>query len=146
MRFCAPHREVVEGASELTHPGHPQNIGADTLGVPSNDWIRSFDEAYVPSFILFPCNRFHEVTGPSASYQWNIGNERLPDFDPVGSEGLLVTTPSVRQESTEELIKKALKEDDDGDSTVERLADRITRASKPQGRPRALKRSEPARW
>ena len=74
-----------------------------------------------------------------------MGNERLPEFDASGSSGdLLVTAPSMRQENMEELIKKALEEDVNGDSVVERLADRIARSRKPQGRPRALKRFETA--
>ena len=71
-----------------------------------------------------------------------MGNERLPKFDPVGTKDPLVTAPSMRQENMEELIKKALEEDKDGDGVVERLADRIARGRKPQGRPRALKRFE----
>ena len=63
-------------------------------------------------------------------------------FDASGSKDNLVTAPSLRQENREELIKKALEEDDDGDNVVERLADRIARSRKPQGRPRALKRFE----
>jgi len=68
MCLCAYHREEAEGASELAHAGHyPQNIpapgpggalgvrvGPDALGVHGNQWIRSFDEAYVPSLVLFP--------------------------------------------------------------------------------------------
>jgi serine/threonine-protein phosphatase 2B catalytic subunit len=69
-----------------------------------------------------------------------MGNERLPEYA-AGSKDL-VTAPSMRQENMEELIKKALEEDEDGDSVVERLADRIARGRKPQGRPRALKRFE----
>lgn len=70
-------------------------------------------------------------------------NERLPMFDSAaGSKDPLVTAPSMRQENMEELIKKALEEDEDGDGVVERLADRIARSRKPQGRPRALKRFE----
>jgi len=71
-----------------------------------------------------------------------MGNERLPEFDAAGSSGNIVTAPSMRQENMEELIKKALEEDENGDSVVERLADRIARTRKPQGRPRALKRFE----
>lgn len=44
----------------------------------------------------------------------------------------------------EDLIKKALEEEEDEAGTVERLADRIARGRKPQGRPRALKRFETA--
>lgn len=44
----------------------------------------------------------------------------------------------------EDLIKKALEEEEDEEGTVERLADRIARGRKPQGRPRALKRFETA--
>lgn len=72
-----------------------------------------------------------------------MGNERLPEFDTSDSKDL-VTAPSMRQENREELIKKALEEDEDGDSVVERLADKIARGRKPQGRPRALKRFETA--
>jgi len=71
-----------------------------------------------------------------------MGNERLPEFDAAGSKDSLVTAPSMKQENMEELIKKALEEDEDGDSVVERLADRIARGRRPQGRPRALKRFE----
>jgi len=126
-------REEAEGATELTHSGHLQNLpapgptgtlgvrlGSDALGVHGNQWIRSFDEAR----------------------QSDMTNERLPMFDASGSKDTLVTAPSLRQENREELIKKALEEDDDGDNVVERLADRIARSRKPQGRPRALKRFE----
>jgi len=70
-----------------------------------------------------------------------MGNERLPEFD---MKDPLVTAPSMRQENMEELIKKALEENENGDGVVERLADRIARGRKPQGRPRALKRFETA--
>lgn len=72
-----------------------------------------------------------------------MSNERLPRFNPAAGDPL-VTAPSMRQENREELIKKALEEDEDGDSVVERLADRITRGRKPQGRPKTLKRFETA--
>ena len=71
-----------------------------------------------------------------------MSNERLPQFNPTAGDPL-GTAPSMRQENREELIKKAL-EEDDGDSVVERLADRIARGRKPQGRPRQLKRFETA--
>jgi len=48
----------------------------------------------------------------------------------------------MRQENMEELIKKALEENGDGNSIVDHLADKIARSRKPQGRPRALKRFE----
>ena len=73
-----------------------------------------------------------------------MGNERLPEFDMVSSKDPLITAPSMRQENTEGLLKKALEEDDNGDSVVEQLADRIARGRRPQGRPRALKRFETA--
>jgi len=123
-------REEAEGASELAHTGHPQapgpggtlgvRLGSDALGVYGNGWIRNFDDAR----------------------RSDMGNERLPEFDASGSKDLLMTAPSMRQENMEELIKKALEEEDDGDSVVERLADSIARHRKPQGRPRALKRFE----
>ena len=72
----------------------------------------------------------------------DMGNERLPKFDPTADP--LITAPSMRQENREGLIKKALEEDEDGDSVVERLADRIARGRKPQGRPKGLKRFETA--
>lgn len=71
-----------------------------------------------------------------------MGNERLPNFDPTNSKDAPVTAPSMRQEKMEGLIKKALEEDEDEDGAVERLADRIARGRKPQGRPRALRRFE----
>jgi len=128
-------REEAEGASELSHSGHnPQGLpvpgmggtlgvrlGSDALGVHDNQWVRSFDEAR----------------------RSDVGNERLPKFNPTNSTSeVLVTAPSMRQENREELIKRALEEDEDGDGVVERLADRIARGRKPQGRPRALKRYE----
>jgi hypothetical protein len=45
----------------------------------------------------------------------------------------------MRQENREKLLKKAL-EDEDGDSVVERLADRIARGGKPPVRPKQLSR------
>lgn len=72
-----------------------------------------------------------------------MGNERLPQFSPDAGDPQ-VTAPSMRNENREELIRKALEEDEEGDSVVERLADRIARGRKPQGRPRALKRFETA--
>jgi len=93
-------------------------IGPDALGVHSNQWIRSFDDAR----------------------RSDMGNERLPVFNPAGDS--LVTAPSMRQENMEELIKKALEENGDGNSIVDHLADKIARSRKPQGRPRALKRFE----
>ena len=126
----------------MNPPGHhPQNIGSDILGVRGNDWVRSFDEAYVPFLILFPLDRLHDVTEPSASRQSDMDNERLPKSDPVSSRDSLVIAPSMRQENTEELIRKALK-DEEGNSAVERLADRIARVRVSQGQPRAPKRSE----
>jgi len=125
-------REEAEGASELAHAGpHAlhlpgpgpagapgSRLGPDALGVHGNQWIRSFDEAR----------------------QSDKGNERLPTFDPTNSKDPHNTAPSMRQENMESLIKKALEGGEDEDSDVERLADRIARGSKPQGRPRALKR------
>jgi serine/threonine-protein phosphatase 2B catalytic subunit len=72
-----------------------------------------------------------------------MGNERLPQFNSAAGDPL-TTAPSMRQEGREELIKRALEEGGDGDGSVERLADRIARGSKPQGRPRGLKRFETA--
>ena len=57
------HREEAEGATELAHAGHNAQglpvpgtsgtlgvrLGADALGVHDNQWVRSFDEAYVNS-------------------------------------------------------------------------------------------------
>lgn len=70
--LCLHHREEAEGASELARAGHLQNLsapgpggtlgarlGPDALGVHSNQWIRSFDEAYAPFFVLFSHRRFH---------------------------------------------------------------------------------------
>ena len=70
--LCPHHREEAEGASELTHAGNPQNppapgpggslgvrLGPDALGVHSNQWIRSFDEACVPFLIRLSHRRFH---------------------------------------------------------------------------------------
>lgn len=61
MHLCPHRREEAEGASELTHGDHPQDLpipgpsgtlgvrlGSDALGVHSNQWIRNFDEACVP--------------------------------------------------------------------------------------------------
>ena len=127
----------------LPVPGKPGTLGgrlgSDALGVHSNQWIRSFDEAYVHYFPNFYTN----LAEPSGSRLSDINNERLPEFDPAAGDPS-VTAPSMRQENREELIKKALEEDEDGDSVVERLADRIARGRKPQGRPRALKRFETA--
>jgi len=126
QRVFTALREEAEGASELTHSGHPTSgtlgarLGPDALGVHGNQWIRNFDDAR----------------------RSDMGNERLPEFD--SSKDPLITAPSMRQENTEELIKKALEEDEDGNSVVERLADKIARGRKPQGRPRALKRFETA--
>jgi len=152
MYLYAHHREEAEGASELAHgqnlsaPGPAGalgvRLGPDALGVHSNQWIRSFDEAYVPFRILFSRDRSRQLTEPLASRRSDMGNERLPKYDPTSSKDPLVTAPSMRQEGMEDLIKKALEEDEDGDSVVERLADRIARGRKPQGRPRALKRYE----
>ena len=147
------HREESEGASELAHGGHnPQNIpvpgtggglgvrlGSDALGVHSNQWIRSFDEAYAYFLIQ---HRLRWLTGRLASRRSDMGNERLPQYNSSDPKDPLITAPSMRQENMEELIKKALEEDEDGDGVVERLADRIARGRKPQGRPRALKRFE----
>jgi len=128
-------REEAEGASELAHSGHnPQGLpvpgmggtlgvrlGSDALGVHDNQWVRSFDEAR----------------------RSDINNERLPKYISANStKDPHVTAPSMRQENMEEVIKKALEEDVDGNGVVERLADRIARGRKPQGRPRALKRFE----
>jgi len=68
MRSWARHREEAEGASELAHAGHnPQGLpvpgasgtlgvrlGADVLGVHDNQWVRSFDEAYVNFLVQVP--------------------------------------------------------------------------------------------
>ena len=80
------------------------------------------------------------LTKRPVSRRSDMGNERLPVFDPAGDN--LVTAPSMRQENMEELIKKALEENKDGNSVVDNLADKIARSRKPQGRPRALKRFE----
>lgn len=81
------------------------------------------------------------LTERSASRRSDVVNERLPVFDTAGDH--LVTAPSMRQENMEDLIKKALAENE-GNSVVDNLADKIARGRKPQGRPRALKRFETA--
>jgi len=153
MHLRAHHREEAEGASELAHAGHNLQgppvpgasgtlgvrLGADALNVHDNQWVRSFDEAYV---VQVSHHRFRQLTELLTSRRSDMGNERLPKFDPVNSKDPLVTAPSMRQENMEELIKKAMEEDKDGDGVVERLADRIARGRKPQARPRALKRYE----
>ena len=156
MGLCACHREEAEGASELTHAGHnPQGLpvpgasgtlgvrlGGDALFVHDNKWVRSFDEAYVNYLVRGPHCLFRQLTERLVSRRSDMTNERLPKYDPAGSKEALVTAPSMRQENMDELIKKAMEEDKDGDGAVERLADRIARGRKPQGRPRALKRYE----
>lgn len=81
------------------------------------------------------------------SRQSDIANERLPAFN--YDSGQVVAAPSMRpgrqgENNMEELIKKALEEEEDEAGVVERLADKIARGRKPQGRPRALKRFETA--
>ena len=64
MHLYTHRREEAEGATELTHSGHLQSLpapgptgtlgvrlGSDALGVHGNQWIRSFDEAYVLLFL-----------------------------------------------------------------------------------------------
>jgi serine/threonine-protein phosphatase 2B catalytic subunit len=69
IHLCPRRREEAEGASELTHLQNPPvpgssgtlgvRLGPDALGVHGNQWIRSFDEAYVHFLIQFPHHRFH---------------------------------------------------------------------------------------
>lgn len=56
------HREGAEGASELAHSQNLSasgpagalgvRLGPDALGVHGNEWVRSFDEAYVHSSLF----------------------------------------------------------------------------------------------
>lgn len=135
-------RQEAENASELAPaavldvnglPMGPSSafgvrLGPDALGVHGNQYIRNFDEAR----------------------QSDAANERLPMFETgQGSSFPVVAVPSMRSQgpagsNMEDLIKKALEEEEDGAGMVERLADRIARGRKPQGRPRALKRFETA--
>jgi len=131
-------RQEAEQATELSSTldvnGQPMGtggsafgvrMGPDALSVHGNQYIRNFDEAR----------------------QSDIANERLPEFN--YDSGQVVAVPSMRtrlpgDNNMEDLIKKALEEEEDEAGTVERLADRIARGRKPQGRPRALKRFETA--
>lgn len=77
-------------------------------------------------------------------------NERLPKVDHSPSNFPTVPVPSMRRVSgenhvdTEELIRRALEEEDGDSGVVERLADRIAMGRRVTGRPRALKRFETA--
>ena len=149
------YREEAEGASELVHlgshalaapaPAGPLGvrISPDALGVHGNRGIHSFDEACVYSFSNFYTGYLGLLKQWFVSRRSDMGNERLPHFNPDAGDPL-ITALSMRQENREDLIKKALEEDEDGENVVERLADRIARGRKPQGRPRALKRFETA--
>ena len=87
----------------------------------------------------------------------DIANERLPQYAPTSIP--LVPVPSMRmpglahsgdegheeQLSTEALIRRALEEEGLSDGgMVERLAERIARGKRSNGRPRGLKRFETA--
>ena len=72
MHPCTRHREEAEGASELAHAGHNAQglpvpgtsgtlgvrLGADVLGIHDNQWVRSFDEAYVNPLVQVLLCRF----------------------------------------------------------------------------------------
>jgi hypothetical protein len=99
------------------------------------------------------------LTSCSYRRRADILNEQLPTFTYASRPSSptdphpypLVTTPSMRRGSgdsdtssqIEHLIKKTLEEDDE-ESVVEKLADRIAGVRKITGRPRALKRFETA--
>jgi len=144
-------RQEAESATELnpTMPGALQAPGAwpggfapptpapDALGVQTAQmrrYIRSFDDAR----------------------RSDIANERLPHYAPALNP--FVPVPSMRlagmahndegheeQVSMEAMIRRALEEEGVSDGgVVERLAERIARGRRPNGRPRGLKRFETA--
>jgi serine/threonine-protein phosphatase 2B catalytic subunit len=85
------------------------------------------------------------------SRKFDIANERLPQVQVVhdsgqGSLAGVSSIRSLRENNMEELIRKVFQEAETeaGVDIVEKLADRIARGHKPQGRPRALKRFETA--
>ncbi|KZT64671.1 Metallo-dependent phosphatase [Daedalea quercina L-15889] len=144
-------RQEAESATELA-PAMPGGIPApgtwpggfaapapapDALGVQTAQmrrYIRSFDDAR----------------------RSDIANERFPQYAPTSIP--LVSVPSMRvpglphgeegheeQVSMEALIRHALEEEGLSDGgVVERLAERIARGRRPNGRPRGLKRFETA--
>lgn len=142
----ACRREEAENASELMPVGQaapgawpsgapPPGSEQHALGVQGNQmrrYIRSFDDAR----------------------KSDIVNERLPIFDYAKNGGIpLVPAPSMRMaalemeggpSSMEEMIKRALEEDNMEGNTVELLADRIARSRRPTARPRTMKRFETA--
>lgn len=76
----------------------------------------------------------------------DIANERLPHFEPADETFPVIPAPSMRRiegSSVEELIRRALEEDEEGEKgVVERIADRIASGRMPTGRPTPLKRFE----
>ncbi|KIJ15828.1 hypothetical protein PAXINDRAFT_11408 [Paxillus involutus ATCC 200175] len=124
-------REEAENASELSTIPVEDHMGPDMLTAQGNQmrhYIRSFADAR----------------------RSDIANERLPMFQPADENDFpVIPAPSMRRRgsgdvdgmSMEELIRRALDEDEEGDM-VERLADRIARGRNPTGRPMPLKRYE----
>ncbi|KIK81582.1 hypothetical protein PAXRUDRAFT_832749 [Paxillus rubicundulus Ve08.2h10] len=124
-------REEAENASELSTIPVEDHRGPDMLtaqGTQMRHYIHSFADAR----------------------RSDIANERLPMFQPADENDFpVIPAPSMRRRgsgdvdgiSTEELIRRALEEDEEGDM-VKRLADRIARGRNPTGRPMPLKRYE----
>lgn len=75
-------------------------------------------------------------------------NERLPHFQPADGTFPVIPAPSMRRHasgdverlSMEEMIRRALDEDNGEGDLVERISDRIAKGRQPTGRPTGLKR------
>ncbi|EGN94333.1 hypothetical protein SERLA73DRAFT_114496 [Serpula lacrymans var. lacrymans S7.3] len=129
-------REEAENSSELSALAAEEGdlgarLGPERLSVQGTNYIRNFDDARRSDLL----------------------NERLPTFQPEGMQNFpVIPAPSMRRRGSgdidgmtmEELIRKALNEEDGKATVVERLAERIARGRKVAGRPSTLKRFETA--
>ncbi|KIM55364.1 hypothetical protein SCLCIDRAFT_134899 [Scleroderma citrinum Foug A] len=122
-------REEAENATELAAVPIEDRPGPDMLmaqGAQIRNYIRSFADAR----------------------QSDLMNERLPHFQPADGTFPVIPAPSMRRHasgdverlSMEEMIRRALDEDNGEGDLVERISDRIAKGRQPTGRPTGLKR------
>ncbi|KAL4074387.1 Metallo-dependent phosphatase-like protein [Scleroderma yunnanense] len=124
-------REEAENATELAAVPIEDRRGPDMLtaqGAQMRNYIRSFADAR----------------------RSDLANERLPHFQPADTTFPVIPAPSMRRYasgdveglSMEEMIRRALEEDNGEGDLVDRISDRIAQGRKVTGRPMPLKRFE----
>jgi len=133
-------RQGAENATELAPNGGMLGDGCD-------ETVSPLGVRLGPNVLGVHGN--HTFTNFNEARKYDIANERLPNFDYDTRNGPSVGVSSMRplgDTNMEELIKKVMLETENelGAGVVEKLADRIARDRRPQGRPRALKRFETA--